>query len=430
MRYKNTAIAAGIVVCFAIAVNSSAYTLYTREKAAAMINEQNSYKLSEINSLFEAVLEQTKSPETSELERPEDFELAELYTKRIELSQEYQAEIERSSRCLAEKLIDYDVALKKLRVLVSRYESKLENAKILETSIKTGECDEKTLSNAKNETNGIYLKICSLIFDISVIKSEIENITGETLKDDFDFDSVYFITDALMIKVAQSGYQPKFRTICQPARSEFAEYEAHDSSAEFASAVQAYYKLGETIREYLSAAADIKRGESSYRLGQISQSELAALAEAKEDKFLAAAQAKADFSKALFTLDENTGRGLTFDCGISSEEIEALRGTLTESRSGTGLWFCICSANGTMFCAASLPAGTYRSNENDTALYKYVVRYGETIIGSAPTGEQCMLSEISYEDGNNYAEVAFYQNDAEVGVYKLDIFAPYGGFIG
>ena len=66
----------------------------------------------------------------------------------------------------------------------------------------------------------------------------------------------------------------------------------------------------------------------------------------------------------------------------------------------------------------------------DTAIYKYTVRYGKKAIGSALTEAPCALSEIPYENGENYAEITFYRNDVETGEYRLDIFAPYGGFIG
>lgn len=443
MRHRFTVIAAGILVCAVMSVPCGAYTLYARGRAAAALDEQYSEKLSEINSRFEEALEQPELPESSESELPqasgsEDSEpsppentaLTELYAERITVTRAYRTELGKNGRELAEKLIDYDVVLKKLRIQISRYESRRKKAAALEILVRTGECDEKTFAAAKDEADGIYLGIRSLMFEISVMKSEIEKMTGETLKDSFDFDSVYLIADILAGNLSDLEDRSRVGSICQPDGSESEEHEAPDSSAEFASAVQAYYKLGEALREYLSAAAEVKAGERDRRLGRISEQELTELTEAKEDTFLAAAQAKADFSKALFALDESAGWGLTFGYGISGEEITSLRGTLTKSRQGTGLWFTVRGEQGTIFCTAALPAGTYRSDEDDTAIYRYTVRYGKKVIGSALTGAPCVLSEIPYENGENYAEITFYRNDVKAGKYRLDIFATYGGFIG
>lgn len=435
MRNRLAAVAAGILICAVTSVPCGAYTLYARGRAAAALDERYSEKLSEINSRFEKVLEQPELPESSESEDSEpepsgNTALAELYAERIALTQEYRTELGKSGRELAEKLIDYDVALKKLRVQISRYESRRKKAAALEILVRTGECDEKTFAAAKDEADGIYLGIRSLMFEISVMKSEIEKMTGETLKDSFDFDSVYLIADILAGNPSDLGDRSRVGSICQPAGAESGEYEAPDSSTEFASAVQAYNRLGEALRKYLNASARVKEGERDRRLGRLSEQELTELTEAKEDTFLAAAQAKADFSKALFALDESAGWGLTFGFGVSGEEVAALRGTLTKSRRGTGLWFTVRGEQGSIFCAAALPAGAYRSDENDTAIYKYTVRYGKKVIGTALTGAPCVLSEIPYENGENYAEVTFYRNDVRAGEYRLDIFAPYGGFIG
>lgn len=442
MRNRLAAIAAMILVCAVTSVPCGAYTLYARGRAAAL-DERYSEKLSEINSRFEEALEQPEPPETSEPELPqisgsEDTEpepsentaLTGLYDERIAAAQAYRAQLGKNGRALAEKLIDYDVALKNLRVQIPRYESRRKKAAALELLVKTGECDEETFAAAKDEADGICLGIRSLIFEISVMKSEIEKMTGETLKDSFDFDSVYLIADVPAGNLSDLEDRSRVGSICRPDGSELGEYEAPDSGAEFASAAQAYYRLGEALREYLNAAAKVKAGERDRRLGRISEQELTDLTEAKEDTFLAAAQAKAGLSKALFALDESAGWGLTFGYGISGEEVGALRGTLTESRRGEGLWFALRGEKGAIFCTAALPAGTYRSDEDDTAIYRYTVRYGKKEIGSAFVGAPCALSEISYENGENYAEVTFYRNDVKTGDYRLDIFAPYGGFIG
>lgn len=421
MRNKLTVFAAVILVCLVTSVPCGAYTLYARGRTASALDERYSEELSEINNRFEAALEQPEQPEP-----PENTAWTDLYAERIAIAQEYRTALGKSGRELAEKLIDYDVALKTLRVRISRYKSRREKAAALEISVRTGECDEKALAAAKDEADGIYLGIRSLVLEISVMKSEIEKITGETLKDSFDFDSVYLIIDVLAGNLSDLEDRSRVGSICQPDGSEFGEYEAPDSGAAFTFAVQTYNWLGEALREYLNAAAAVKTGERDRRLGKISEQALTELTEAKEDTFLAAVQAKADLSKALFALDESAGWGLTFGYGISGEEI----GTLTRTRRGTGLWFTLRGEQGTVFCTAALPAGTYRSDEDDTAAYRYTVRYGKKVIGSALTGTPCVLSEILYEDGENYAEVTFYRNDVKAGDYRLDIFAPYGGFVG
>lgn len=430
MKYMLAAAAAGILVCMLTTVRCGAYTLYARGRAVAALDKRYSEELTGLNSRIDELLEQREPSEASESGASDPADLTGLYEERATVFQEYRAALGASGRELAEKLMDYDVALKRLRVLVSRYESGRRKTAALEISVRTGECGEKTLSAEKERNEGLYREIRSLMFGIGVMKAEIEKITGEPLKDSFDFDSVYLIADVPAMNVSELEDRSRTVPVCAPEESESGEYEAPDGGAAYAAAVQAYYMLGEALHDYLSAAADVKTGEKDYRLGRITEEELAVLSEAREDTFLAAAQAKADFSKALLAFDESVGWSLTFGYGISPEEVHMLRKTLTEARRGTGLWFAVRGEKGTVLCAAALPAGTYRAGEDDTAVYEYTVRYGKKTIGSAPAGAPCVLSEISRRDGEDFAEVTFYRDGMKTGAYRLDIFSPYGGFIG
>ncbi|MDE7233652.1 MAG: hypothetical protein K2N29_01165, partial [Ruminiclostridium sp.] len=113
MRERLTVLATGILVCAVTSVHCSAYTLYARGRTAEVLDERYSEELSEINSRFEAALEQPEPPEssdsellqTSESEQPENTALAELYAERIATAQEYWTELGKNGRVLAEKLI-------------------------------------------------------------------------------------------------------------------------------------------------------------------------------------------------------------------------------------------------------------------------------------------------------------------------------------
>lgn len=439
------------VVFFSAAASACAYTLYSEGKCAASVSEGYTPELTRLNSeLYEAVktysltssetAEQSEaipqcsaeetgsSEEQSEPQPPEEAsDTAAIYTELLAIAQQYHDETAKTGRELAGKLMDYDVALKRLKILIGRYESRRDNAEKLERLVLTGESDTKTAQSARDEADDIYFDIKALLFDISVMKSDIESITGETLKDDFDFNGVYLITDALKLNCEAFTDLSQLGSLYVPEGIEPSKYEASDCTAPLNASVQAYYALGAAMRDYVTAAAAEKEGESGLLLDEMTPDELQKLTEAREDCFLAAAEAKVEFSKALLALDEASGRSVSGTL-ISGQEADVLSSTLPESVQGTGMWLVLRTSGGIGFLPVSSPEGTYPINEEDTALYSYTLSYNGQKIGSAGCGSICQMTGFSYKDGVNHAEAEFFRNGVSVGTYRVYIFTPYGRF--
>lgn len=449
MNRKAIAAIAAAVALFSVMGSASAYTLYSEGRNALYISGSYTDELRRLNEEMDrAVQDYPPKPEdetdkkektseaggtseagsTGEAVPEEAPDMAAVYTGLLGLTQEYHSETAKTGRELAFKLMDYDVCLKKLKILVGRYEVRKENAEKLAGMALTGECDAKTASAAKTEAESVYFDIKALLFDISVLKADIEEITGETLKDDFNFNGVYLITDALKIDAAVLTDWSQLTTIYFPEGMERAEFEVQDTSSQLSAAVQAYYALGSAMREYIAAEAAEKAGEKGLMLGQTTADELRMLTEASEDCFLAAAQAKAELSKALYELDAASGEGLTHGA-ISAEEVSVLSGTL-DSESGTGLWLTVRTSEGAALRPLSYPRGTCPVDEEDDASYTYTVKYNGRKLGGTYCGNACKIPDITYKDGLNYAEVYFYRNKILVGSYRVNIFTPYGKFIG
>ena len=456
MNKKIISAAAAAVVFFSAAASSYAYTLYSEGMGAVSISAAYTPDLIRLNGeLYEAVRTYSLTPpETAEQpeiavtgsdegtgsaeagsseehadsrEAEEAPDAAAIYTELITLAQEYHSETGKNGRVLAGKLMDYDVLLKKLNILIGRYDSRRENAEKLEKLALTGECDAKTAQSARDEAESLYYEIKALLFDISVLKSDIETITGEPIKDDFDFNSVYLITDALKLDPEAFVDRSQLGTLYAPEGAALAEYEAADCTSPLNTAVQAYYSLGTAMREYISAAAAEKEGRNSVLLGELTQEDLLKLTEAREDCFLAAAEAKAEFSKTLLALDEASGRAVSGTV-ISGQEAGILSETLPENARGVGMWLVLRTSGGTEFLPVSYPTGTYPIDEDDTARYSYKVTYDGSEIGSAVCGNFCTVSGIPYRDGLNNAQVDFFRNGVSVGTYRVNIFTPYGEF--
>lgn len=424
------AVSAAAMLCLGAAQAVTAYTLYSEGKAAASITDYTEELTSFNRSLTDAIAQYTPNADTQAdgSEQEEKPDTAAIYGELLTLSQEYHLAVRQQGVRLSSMLIDYDILLKRLRIALTRYERRTAQVNEMEILAKTGGVTQGELSAARDEAESAYYDIRSILSEISVLKTEIESITGETLKDSFDFDSVYLITDALTLSLDTFSDNVTLSTIYVPEGAESAALAERDPSAELNSAVQAYYQLGSAMRELITAASQLKDAEEKQRLGQLSAEELLTFTELREDKFLLAAQAKADLSKALLALDVSSGGSLTANYGISTEEISSLRQTISGTK-GTGLWLVKLTKSGTAFCPVSYPNGTVPTSAGDSNRYTYSVYYGGKLIGNAESGSSCYLKSIAYRDGVNTAQVEFYVNGALISSWDISIFTPYGDFV-
>lgn len=402
----------------------------TTAEAPDTAEASESPKTTEAADTAEAAADTAEAAESSEAASEEAApEMSEIYQSRLTLAGEYLTAAESSESELSGKLADYDVYLKKLKVLVGRYKTRKAEYDGLTEKFLIGECSEDDLNAAKDEVSAAVLEIRSLLFDISAAKTDIEKSLGETLTASYDFDGAYLITNPLELDYTALADYSVPSSIYVPTGAEATEYEPKDCSADYNTAVQSYYTLASALKDYISAAKAESAGADSLKLGTITEDEYTALCEAKEDAFLAAAEAKRDFSKALAALDAASGGGITLAYTKSESVTETLRSTVPAEQRGEGLWTVTSGADGARLCVSSFPAGTYAA-EGDDAVYGFKVSYNGTAIGESENGEPCRLSAIEYAQGENYADVVFYKDGKAIGSYKIDIFAPYGEFIG
>lgn len=398
-----------ILLCFVAVSSAGAYSLYSEGKSAAALTDYPG-QLSSLNRDLGAAVGDDTTDAVS------------AYEKLLSLAQEYHLKVREDGAALSYKLMDYDILLKRLKIAITRYDRMLTRVSELELLAKTGGVTQSELSAANEEVSSIYFNIQSILFDISALKSEIEGIIGERLRDTFDFNSIYLITDALSLGTLNDNVT--LGTICVPNGAQAAILPERDYTADLNNAISAYYDLGAALRELISAAAEVKSAEEQRRLGTITAAELNTFIERREDRFLEAAAAKANLSKALLALDISSGGGLV--SGTSFGEAAVLGRTVTSS--GTGLWIVKRTRNGAALSPVSYPSGTAPANENDSNRYTYSVFYNGRQIGSAMCGSDCALSQISYTNGVNTASVEFYRNGTLVNRLNIDIFTPYGVF--
>lgn len=414
MKKRIAIIISAALLCSVTAGYAAAYSLYSESSYAGAMADYPE-QLSALNRNLSAAVSSRNGEDAPDT--------ASVYGELLSLAQEYHLKVKENGAELSGKLMDYDVLLKRLKIAITRYDRRLARVSELELLAKTGSASPAELSAANDEVSAVYFGIREILFEISTLKSEIEGITGETLRDTFDFDNVYLVTDALSLGELSDNIT--LSTVCVPDGADGAALPERNYSADLNNAVEMYYDLGTALRDLVSAAADVKKAEEQQKLGQLTVSELEAVIEQREEKFLQAASAKAALSKALLTLDISSGGGLI--SGVSAGEASVIGRTLTGS--GTGLWLVKCAKNGAALSPVIYPANTLPVDENDINRYTYSVSYNGRRIGSAACGSDCALSRVSYKDGVDTATVEFYKNGTLTKSYNIGIFTPYGKFL-
>lgn len=193
--------AAAVTAALLLTAHSAAYGLFCSDVTAPAMQE-SSADLAEISAKFENALNAPETePGTSEAETAESRSetAAELYAARMELYNIFCSEHSAMEYSLAEKLINYDLLLERLKAGSELYSELKETAAEMSGKYLVGECTKAERDEAEKLRDDKYYELQSLLFDISALKSEIEAQTGETLSSDFDFSSAYLITDALKL---------------------------------------------------------------------------------------------------------------------------------------------------------------------------------------------------------------------------------------
>lgn len=230
--------AAAVTAALLLTAHSAAYGLFCSDVTAPAMQE-SSADLAEISAKFENALNAPETePGTSEAETAESSSetAAELYAARMELYNSFCSEHSAMEYSLAEKLINYDLLLERLKAGSELYSEYKETAAEMSGKYLVGECTKSERDEAEKLRDDKYYELQSLLFDISALKTEIEAQTGETLSSDFDFSSAYLITDALKLSADDLSDWGSPGTIYVPEGAEYSP-EQSDFTAQYNAAV-------------------------------------------------------------------------------------------------------------------------------------------------------------------------------------------------
>lgn len=412
MRRFSAAVAVAAVAGL-VSVNAAAYGTYCNSVTASSAMSEYSAQYKQTCENFEnaAGFAATEG-------------LAELYTQRMELYSDFAAEHSEQEYALAVKLIDYDVMLNKMQLSYTRYSKLKIAAEDYASKYLVGECSKQDADNAEKLRSEKYYELEGLLFDISSLKKEIEAITGSKLTSDYDFSSVYFITDALKLSADEISDWGTTGTICAVANAQV-KSETTDIAKQYLAAVKAYYSLGEVLRKYVDAAQAYNKAVEEFRLGTLSDVQLEALRTVFEDSKLDAINTKAAYAKLLLELDKQSGGALTKNTVISGGLAQTLRSVLPENLRGSGLWIVRVNGDKVMFSPQSLPI----SFDFEKDYGSYEVRYNGTTLCTAQIGQTAVFSSPVTADGINRCTVIFKKNGIIAGIYKVDIYSPFGEFL-
>lgn len=411
---KRFSIAAAVLAAAGmVTINASAYGTYCNSVTASTAMSDYSEEYTQICDSFE-----------TEMKSATKENAAALYSQRMELYNEFAAEHSEQEYALASKLIDYDVMLNKLQLSYSRFSKLKATAEDYAAKYLVGECSKQEADSAEKQRSDKYYEIEGLLFDISSLKKEIEGITGETLTSDYDFSSAYLITDALELSVENISEWGTTGTICAVENAQL-KSETVDISKQYSAAVKAYYSLGETLRKYVDAAQAYNEAVEEFRLGTVSADKIQTLCTTYEDARFDAITEKAAYAKSLLELDKQSGGALTKNRVISGGLSKTLRNVLPENLRGKGLWIVRVNGNKVMFTPQSLPISFDFEKDYGT----YEVRYNSTTICTAAIGQTAVFASPGLVDGVDRCAVIFRKNGVIAGIYKVDIYSPFGEFL-
>lgn len=405
--------AAAIAAAGLVTINASAYSAYCNSATAASAMSGYSEKYKQSCEDFETAIKSETSENTTE-----------LYTQRMELYSDFKAEHSEQEYALASKLIDYDVMLNELQLSYSRYSKLKTAAEDYAAKYLVGECTKQEADSVEKQRSDKYYEIEGLLFDVSSLKKEIESITGKALTSDFDFSSAYLITDALKLSADEISEMGTAGSICKVENAQ-QKSETADISKQYSAVVKAYYSFGEVLRKYVDAAQLYNDGTEEFRLGTMSDDTLQTLCAAYEDAKLDAITAKAAYAKSLLELDKQSGGALTKTGVVSSGLAQTLKSVLPENLRGSGLWVVTVNEDKVMFSPQSLPI----SYDFEKDYGSYEVRYNGTLLCTAAIGQTAVFTSPEPVDGVNRCTVVFRKNGAVAGVYKVDIYSPFGEFL-
>lgn len=421
---RYTSAAAVILIGVIVTANAAAYGSYCGDVTAAAAASEYSGQLRSLSEQFETALGAPEDTEdTDEAVGTDEPSAGELYSERMEIYGEFVSKHSEMEYSLAGKLIDYDLLLKKLSLETERYSKLKSSAEGLAQKYLIGECTKQEADEAEKQRSDKYYEIESLLFDISALKTDIESVTGETLKSDSDFSSAYLITDALKLSPEELTAWGEAGTICTAVGAETASDTA-DITSEYTSAVKKYYALGESLRAYIDAAEAYSRAAEEFRMGGVSSSQLEALNTAFEDAKMDALTSKADYAKSLLELDKASGGALTRSSGTSEGSAYALRSSLPDELRGSGLWLTRRNGSTVNFSVQLFPFEF--DAEKDTV--EFDVIYNGSRLCTA-SGQSAEFESPQPSDGVNRAEIVFRKNGAAAGSFLVDIYSPFGEFL-
>lgn len=403
------------------AASDHTYALYAEGRTVVISSEDYPTQLAEKNSAI-LPLQDTYAPNTE----ADASEFVQMYTERLTLLTEYTDSILKKSAELKIRLIDYDVALKALRLQIERYKDICAVSFEAESLYRLGSITKKELEAEQATREDAYHALRVAVYDISVQKAEIEQLTGEKLQDSFDFDSLYYITDVLKLNVSGLAGIAVSDTVCRPAGYAAESVAASDTAKELSDAVACYLAMSDPLRGYIAAKQHLQTVSENFMLGVAQYSELTAADHACDDAYLTVCTAKAELAKSLIRLDAALGGALISPYAVSSELISVYGETLCDEARGTGLFYVYRAGESRVLLPLVSP---HTVSEDEDYLITYTVSYGDTVIGSSKVGVGCVLSEAEYSSDEKYATVTFMRDSVVLGTYKIDVFSPIGGFI-
>lgn len=213
-----------------------------------------------------------------------------------QLKADYITDTNQKALSVAVDLIDLDFSNNKSQYLLTKQAVLIAKLQQAQAALQTGNVLVSDVSNIQMQVNQNASDLKTYQLLVNNDKQIYETLTGQKLTDNFDFSSCYFIIDAAKLPSPLPNVDDS--STKTPLLIDSTEMPSLMNDA-----VNKFSKLGDSIGTYIQASKALSDAQTSFSTGKVDQGTVTTASDASDDARIASMEAKANYSKSLYTLD-------------------------------------------------------------------------------------------------------------------------------
>ena len=357
--------------------------------------------------------------QTSDTAAERNAQFVKLCEERLTSVQAFVLKDVEESAQLRIDLIQYDIALQRLKQKTAHYQAAVKELEQVEENFRVGAATSADRIDAETARNKAKTELLAILHEIKDRKDKLTKMMGEPPADDYDYQSLYYTIDPSGITLDNLPQITTPDAICSIAKPKGAELEITNQADSLRGIKDLYFTLGGYLEDMVAATKKLETAKNDYKIGAVTQEQLAIAQRVYDDTRMALSVASAEYCKTLIRMDASLGGVFIQPPAVGGKE--AYLDTLSEDLLGEGFWQITKTKQGKEFLSYSLPEAVKDCDA-------YAIVYHETELGRAKVGEVCLLAAAEYDAKSPQAKVIFYREEKEVISYALDVFSSMGTY--